>query len=558
LNPLDYQGILDWNLDTLPGTRDLEDWTRLWIKVGGLQDSIASGKMAIGLKWVGDFTNGNTPAIKLIQAVEPDGGTLYLTSTTSAAAQIADTYSHVAINAAGATTLVQPTNGDYDFVIPATAVSNLSTSNPVAHFLFEGCQRGSGQLTLVLLQNNNGTYTKIGDGPGVYLDLKNIKEMYERWTVGEANGGKPDGSSTIAETRLPSGVTKFMYPTALQSQEQNQYILYVHGWNMQPWEKDAFAETAYKRLYWQGYKGRFGTFQWPTTYGDAFDAILGSYDNGEYTAWQSAAPLAARLAALSSSYSGNLYVVAHSMGNVVTGEALRLAAQGGSTNLVNTYVASQAAVPGEAWDATMASSAPLDFDTGRGPDTRDIYGNWMLSDHGTATATKVNFFNTKDYALNIWQINETLKPDWYFPTVYYYADSDLTTVADLFKTAVALTLVDAELIVKTHSSLLHTSLSLGDATNATTTDRYRIMAYAAEPRSLALGAISNEVIGFSLINLGSAPPDRSASSNIWPTDTLSGNQYSAHPWHSAQFRFDNMGQNMYWQALLGPTGFNLQ
>ena len=31
--------------------------------------------------------------------------------------------------------------------------------------------------------------------------------------------------------------------------------------------KDRFAETAFKRLYWQGYQGRFGSFRWPTDYG---------------------------------------------------------------------------------------------------------------------------------------------------------------------------------------------------------------------------------------------------------------------------------------------------
>ena len=44
------------------------------------------------------------------------------------------------------------------------------------------------------------------------------------------------------------------------------YILFVHGWNMETWEKDRFAETAFKRLYWQGYQGRFGEFRWPTDY----------------------------------------------------------------------------------------------------------------------------------------------------------------------------------------------------------------------------------------------------------------------------------------------------
>ncbi len=544
-----YQGHLDCDLDTVPGTRDLEDYTRLWINLNGLQDTIASGDFAVGLKWVGNLSSGNTPAIKLIRAVEADGGARYLTDNDTAANQIANTQGNALVDASGSTTLIQPTAGVWDFLIPKAALGGISADDPTAHFLFEGCQRGQGQLTIVLLQKSGATYTKIGDGPGVYLDLRDIKEMYQRWTVGENNGGLPKSSSTIADKRLPAGVGGMAADVPLQDYEQNQYILYVHGWNMQPWEKDAFAETAYKRLYWQGYKGRFGTFQWPTTYGDAFDAIQGSYDNGEYTAWRSAAPLAAKLADLSSSYSGNVYVLAHSMGNVVTGEALRLAAQGGSTNLVKAYVATEAAVPGEAWDPALATSAPLQYAVGRGPDTPDVYLNWMLSDHATTTS-RVNFFNTADYALNIWQINETLKPDFYFPSVYYYADSNLDSPGDFFKTSVATDPVTAELIIKSHTGVLPTKLNLGNPASATTTDRYKIFAYAGEPRSLALGGTSGSIFGFSSLNLGSAPADSANPSNIWPTDTLSGNRYSAHPWHSAQFRFANMDQNRYWNSLL--------
>jgi hypothetical protein len=549
LNPADHSGDLDWQLNAIPGTRDLEDWTRLWINIGALQGMITSGQISIGLKWT-NVTEG-TPAIKLVQAYEADGGANYLTSTTVASAQVTGSYGSALVNAAGSNTLIQPTGGDWDFVIPTAALGNFSADSPTAHFLFEGCQRGKGQLTMVLLKNTGGSFTKIGDGPGLWLDLKNIKEMYERWTVGEGNGGTPSSSATIATTRLPSGVTGLTYG-ALQGGEQNQYILYVHGWNMEPWEKDAFAETAFKRLYWQGYRGRFGTFQWPTTYGGTFDAIRGSYDNGEHSAWQSATPLQNLLVSLSSSYGGNVYVLAHSMGNVVTGEALRLLAQGGSGNVVNTYVASQAAVPGEAWDHTLAtnSSSALVFGTGQGPDTPDIYQDWLVNS-GSAAASKASFFNTTDYALGYWQTNQTLKPDWYFGTAYYYAATNITATTDLdhFKTAPAVDLAGAEIIVKAHTGLFPSSLSLGNASNAATTNRYDIMAFDAEPRSLALGAIAVTVNGFTAVNL---------PSSLWPADNLSSkHDYSEHPWHSAQFRFDNMSQNAYWETLLGSSGFNL-
>ncbi len=78
-----------------------------------------------------------------------------------------------------------------------------------------------------------------------------------------------------------------------------------------------------------------------------------NYDGSENTAWLSAIGLLNKLNDLNSQYSGHVYVLAHSMGNVVTGEALRLAAQSGSGQIVNTYVASQAAIPAHVYDATV-------------------------------------------------------------------------------------------------------------------------------------------------------------------------------------------------------------
>ena len=73
---------------------------------------------------------------------------------------------------------------------------------------------------------------------------------------------------------------------------ENNYILFVHGWNLADWEKDAFAETAFKRLYWQGYKGHFGAFQWPTGYGfGSWKTVINdpdNFDNSEFNAWNSA------------------------------------------------------------------------------------------------------------------------------------------------------------------------------------------------------------------------------------------------------------------------------
>ena len=90
------------------------------------------------------------------------------------------------------------------------------------------------------------------------------------------------------------------------------------------------------------------------------------------------------------------------------------------------------------------------------------------------------------------------------------------------------------------------SLHLG--TTANVMDRYEIMAYAAEPRSYPLGAIAANVSGFTPSGL---------PGGIWTSDPYSPGDYSEHPWHSAQFRFDNMIQQHYWRAPLGANGFDI-
>jgi hypothetical protein len=578
LNPADYAGSLDWNLDTIPGTRDLEDHARLWLYIGGLQTALANGNLAIGLKWVPfpntAFGTNNSPSIKLFQAVESDGGSSYLTDSTIAAAQVTGNFANAIQDASGIaggpnhTIVMPPTSGsrDYDFVLPQTLVANLTSSNSPVHLLFEGCTRGQGELTIVILRNNNdGTFTSIGQGPGVYIDLKDIKELYERWTVGDGDGlsasaypgsndvksdaGTLASNATISTDRLPAGVTGLQYDLTHQglsvpgSSQGNDYILFVHGWNLQPWKKDAFAETACKRLYWQGYTGGFGAFQWPTTFSPSGSEVLTDYDDGEYAAWLSAPLLEGFLT--SNLKSNNVYILAHSMGNIVTGEALRIAGQLGAGTHVNGYLASQAAVPGQCWDPNVTMADPLSFDSATtpnipgfyGPSTPNIYDSWMAIGGASAAGPKSNFYNSNDYALTgdiLWPLDQVTKPDdrrLQDGTYYCYASSDITVVADLFKA---------------NRSGLVFDLHLGNA--AGVIDRYEIMAYAAEPRSYPLGAVATSVAGFTSLGLPGGP---------WTSDPFSTGDYSEHPWHSGEFRFDNMIQNKYWHAVLGPNGFDL-
>ena len=74
--------------------------------------------------------------------------------------------------------------------------------------------------------------------------------MYERWTVGDNNANKtmpeiiPLPQATLVDDEQPNGPTGTSGYTYDPSYDTNDnYILIVHGWNEQVWEKDRWAEN---------------------------------------------------------------------------------------------------------------------------------------------------------------------------------------------------------------------------------------------------------------------------------------------------------------------------
>ncbi len=111
----------------------------------------------------------------------------------------------------------------------------------------------------------------------------------------------------------------------------DETVVLVHGWDMLKVWKTIFAETAFKRLYWQGFRGKFLSFEWPTfTNAEApqlpgySDKFAGTYNASELQALRSGRAL---MNFLSSLPPDKTHLLAHSMGNVVAAEALRLWSQ---------------------------------------------------------------------------------------------------------------------------------------------------------------------------------------------------------------------------------------
>ena len=476
----------------IPSARDLEDFTRLWISgvTTNLLAALPAGS-TVTLSWADDWDyypnpQSNNPAIDIFQATDADGGIGYLTNETSATAQLNSYQGHYVGRLAPSGSI--QLNANY---FGSTWRGN--------HFIWCGVSNGTGGLMLTIADANSNVLAQ----SAVYIQIKDIKDMYERWTVGDNPNIAPLAVATNAYNDLPTGEMPFHYN--VNTDASTPYILHVHGFNMKTWEKDRFAETEFKRLYWQGYQGRFGEFRWPTTVQGVLN-LATAFNLSESNAWASAPALLNLLNILNTEYPGNVYLTAHSHGNVVAGEALRLA---GNNQVVNTYIAMQGAIAAFAYDPTTPIREPRLDPT----DSYDRYAAYWTNGapcyfNGIQGAgTFVNFFNTNDYALTqLWEPDQNLKPQ----TPYHYA-----YVNDQFV-------------------YIFTPLYFPQ-------DTYNIFAYCDEARSFALGA-QRDVNGAFLGNQVELP-------TVWPPDELAGN-YGAHVWHSAEFRSDYAQRWLFWDKVL--------
>ena len=513
----------DWMNNRLYAKRDLEDFTRLWVSTQGMTAAFlpksstdnAEADLYLGLQWA-DAGKVGHPAIKIYPAAEADGGTKYLNDATGTAATEQVNFDYAMQDFRDTTTPdISAMNAVRDtdfFVIPPRYFAHLSDVQPKTFFLFEGTSVGTGKLKLIILRKEGSTFTKIGEGPGVWMDLKEPGSCIQRWTCG-------DGALGDVVNYTPNGAI-----TPPSTEEEKDMVLYVHGYNMKPNEKQRWIETTYKRLWHLGFKGKVGGFTWPC----AQSAL--PFDESEEKAWQAGAQLKLLLAALKTA-GYRVHVLAHSQGNVVMGEALRQA--GPNSELISTYIASQAAIPAHCYDKTLPE---VDFST----DTPEIYGRywnggdqhlpetWPASSPSYLAPSRVqrgagkfvNYYNQQDYALTGnglslladggsqpgWMTDQRMKPNlgyWYSNLVGFEEDPLMHIEPKHFKVP---------------------------------DDRFTIFSFCAEARSLALGATSTG-------GVFAATP----SVNLTDSSFSFRNQ---HIYHSAQFRSFYAVRWQYWKQVL--------
>ena len=408
----------------LDGINDFEDTIPLKIRMAqDLVNLLRLDKAKLGFKWT-DITAG-TPSVRIYSGCPTSDSNDYLANRDVAIQHLADHNSvdRILVNS-GATVWLRDDLYDDDF------------DNNTVNLLLEGCIPGTGKLTLVI-QVTTPTGTQEVNGPSVDMKLLHVREMYERGKVC-GNGGVGLEAQDIPgpwagdPPAMSWAWDPWGAPPVLDPDADKTAIVFVHGWRVLYDEYLVWADTTYKRLWQLGYKGRFYTFRWPTFSGDnngipdVIDDELEqtklvpgatTYNASEYRAWLSGPALADFVNQLPDAASENRFLIAHSMGNVVAGSALRAGMN------VQRYAMCNSAMSAMAYDGSMPADPPVDLDTlgvDYTPDTdgspfvRNTFG--LADQFNHAAPEIVNFSLPNDAALGNWSVNNGLfKPQLIVP-----------------------------------------------------------------------------------------------------------------------------------------------
>ncbi|MBL9172960.1 MAG: alpha/beta hydrolase [Verrucomicrobiales bacterium] len=399
--------------------RDLEDFSRLWIDLQGLQSGLSAANFELAFEWR-NVTEG-TPTIQIYPAREADGGLRYLTDALVAGQQVAPKPASPELPYAIATpfpTRRQITPGTR-FTLPASFWIGGANRR---YLLFEAAARGRGELVLELLQNGR----IVTESAPIHLELLDVKEMYTRIQASPEGGFQKPYEFHVEQ---PPAIEPTLAPLLPELAYRNDpearpsTVTFVHGWNMKLKESINFSETMFKRLWHAGYRGRFAMFRWPTgalLTPEVLDPELyDSFNYSEHRALVYGRSLAMHAATLTAGDQNS--IICHSMGAMVTTSALL------SGMAADSVLFFQAAASASIFDTRTALFTPplttTEAAATQGRHTPDLFseGSGYRGLLPTSPASYKNYYNADDFALMTgsyvkglvdanWVKNQTQKP----------------------------------------------------------------------------------------------------------------------------------------------------
>ena len=328
------------------------------------------------------------------------------------------------------------------------------------------------------------------------MDLEEVHDMFERAHIENAPISPPSSLLTDQSTFKEDNYVR------VDPNDGTNLIVFVHGWRLTTWEAENFAETMFKRFWWQGYQGRFAAVRWPTlskeTDGPAIQYL--TFNRDEYIAFNCAQGTANYFLNLQGRFPNYaINVCAHSHGNILMMETLKRHLASGQSPIHN-YALLQAAVAAECLDTNAPSFFPFTFGDPT-PDSFDGYAGPIqnaLSIQNGVSGRMVNFYNTNDFGVvTCWQPDQLLlKPDGRYNYQYVFGNPLQSFISS----------------------------------SRTITDPHELMAFLSRPTTQAVGAMpglggslntANQVDLESLVGFHGNWDEHSGEFN-WPIQRLTG------------------------------------
>jgi len=130
------------------------------------------------------------------------------------------------------------------------------------------------------------------------------------------------------------------------------YLIFLHGYSVTEDGAARWGKELYKRLYWTGFRGNFVTLDWE---GDDWS------DPNVRNSFYTAPSFLNFLRSMESRWGAtpqNVNIMAHSLGNLVMWDTLRLNSMSSSEKLVNNVISVEAAI----WEEAFWDKGPLAYD----------------------------------------------------------------------------------------------------------------------------------------------------------------------------------------------------
>ena len=215
--------------------------------------------------------------------------------------------------------------------------------------LLEGRRTSTAPLTLSCVRTDTGATLSSVDLP---MRISQVGDMFRWVNIWNA----VDGSVTTSETP-PS-------PIGLPDDAcGSDWFVFVHGYNMNLAESDAWAGEFFKRLRQSGSSAKFVGVAWKGNYSQCWLPVKGNVSANYYynvrNAFLSSSALAREVGKLTG---GSRFIAAHSLGNMLVSAAI---ADWGMSYayyfMLNAAVPLEAYVPSSATDASRAVMTPEDW-----------------------------------------------------------------------------------------------------------------------------------------------------------------------------------------------------